>query len=144
MTARAEAALTDAASFKAAADAKQAVIERDTLEQAARVADRATEPLSVFVSRKERRVFVRQGFEPVFEADVEILEPELPLGTHVYTAVQAPAEQGAMKWVALSIPSAVRNDEPRSSRAGGVVQPATLSTPAHPATSSDEIRAAVR
>jgi hypothetical protein len=107
---------TDAAAFHAAGEAKAAVAERDAAEHAARVAERATEPVSIFVSRKERRVFVRQGFEPVFEADVEILEPQVPLGTHVFTAVAPPAEGGAMKWVALTVPGQVsgqaRSDAP--------------------------------
>jgi lipoprotein-anchoring transpeptidase ErfK/SrfK len=115
--ARADADAADAAAFHAAAEAKAAVAERDAAEQAARVADRATQPVSIFVSRKEHRVYVRQGFEPVFEADVEIAEPELRLGTHVLTAISAPDaannqsvaqadfQAGSMKWVAVTIPA---------------------------------------
>jgi hypothetical protein len=106
----------DAAAFHTAAEAKAAVLERDLAEHAARVAERATEPLSVFVSRKERRVFVRQGFEPVFEADVEIADPQTPLGTHVLTAVAAPEEGGALRWVAMTIPGQARADTPVASR----------------------------
>ena len=126
---KAAAALADAAAFHAAAEAKAAVAERDRLEAAARVATRATEPLSVFVSRKDRRVAVRQGFEPVFEADIEIAEPQLPLGTHVFTAVAPPSGAGAMQWVAITVPTNVpseaRKDERRSgskSRAAPVVE----------------------
>ncbi len=126
--ARAEAQAADTAAFHAAAEAKAAVAERDAAEQAARVADRVTEPVSIFVSRKERRVFVRQGFEPVFEADIEIAEPQTPLGTHVFTAVAAPDatgtagnpgggatgghHNGVMKWVALTIPGQARLEAP--------------------------------
>ncbi len=105
-----EAERADAAAFHAAAEAKAAVAERDVLEHSARVATRATEPISVFVSRKNHRVYVRQGFEPVFEADVDILDPLAPLGTHVFTAVEAPADTGALRWTALTIPDAGRAD----------------------------------
>lgn len=100
----AEAMRSEAAAFHAAAEAKAAIAERDALQDAARVAERATEPLTVFVSRKLHRVFVRQGFEPVFEADVEIADADAPLGTHVFTAVGAPSEGGGLRWVALTVP----------------------------------------
>ncbi len=121
--ARADADAADAAAFHAAAEAKAAVAERDAAEQAARVADRATQPVSIFVSRRDHRVYVRQGFEPVFEADVEIAEPEMPLGTHVLTAITAPeaansqsasgagSQAGSMTWVAITIPTPSRGAE---------------------------------
>ena len=41
----------------------------------------------MFVSRKEGKLFVRKGFEPVFDVPVTIERPERPLGTHVFTAL---------------------------------------------------------
>ena len=64
--ARETAAASDAAAFHAAGEAKAAVEERDALQDAARIAERATEPVSIFVSRRDHKVYVRQGFEPVF------------------------------------------------------------------------------
>lgn len=95
---------SDAAAFHAAAEAKAALAERDALQDAARISERATEPVSIFISRREHRVYVRQGFEPVFEADIEIAESETPLGTHIFTAVAAPAESNALSWVAVTLP----------------------------------------
>src|SRR5262249_61431024 len=43
--------------------------------------------VAVFVSRKEKQVFVRQGFVPLFELPVAIDDPDQPLGTHVFTAM---------------------------------------------------------
>jgi hypothetical protein len=40
--------------------------------------------ISVFVSRKEGKLFVRKGFEPVFDVPVTFERPDQPLGTHVY------------------------------------------------------------
>ncbi|HEY5127100.1 MAG TPA: L,D-transpeptidase [Bradyrhizobium sp.] len=62
-------------------------------------------PVQVFVSRKQGKVFVRQGFEPLFEAPVTITEPDRPLGTHVFTAMQIQEDGAAMRWTAVTIPS---------------------------------------
>ncbi len=148
--ARRSAQTADAEAFHAAAEAKAAVAERDLAEHAARVAERAMEPVSVFVSRKERRVFVRQGFEPVFEADVEIAEPQTPLGTHVFTATAAPDSDGAMRWVAITIPGQARADVAPvagagraggrgAERAQGVVVPATAAAALDRIKFSDEV-----
>ncbi len=59
-------------------------------------------PISVFVSRKERRMFVRKGFEPLFDVPVTISNPERPLGEHIFTAM-AVGEADA-HWNAISLP----------------------------------------
>jgi L,D-transpeptidase-like protein len=69
-----EAAVTTEAARVAAADA-------------ARELTRALQPISVFISRKTQRLYVRRGFQPILESPVTILEPERPIGTHVFTAM---------------------------------------------------------
>jgi lipoprotein-anchoring transpeptidase ErfK/SrfK len=63
--------------------------------------------VSVFVSLKENRVYVRQNMEPLFDAPVTIARPGEPIGTHVYTAMSAKAD-GSMRWTVVSIPSAYK------------------------------------
>jgi hypothetical protein len=63
-------------------------------------------PVSVFISRKEGRLFVRQGFAPVFDARVTFDHPERPLGTHVFSACAVASEANAVRWTMVSIPSA--------------------------------------
>jgi lipoprotein-anchoring transpeptidase ErfK/SrfK len=63
-----------------------------------------TGPISIFVSRKEKKLFVRRGFEPVFDAPIAF-DGEQPLGTHVYTATNAPADGTLLHWVTISIAS---------------------------------------
>src|SRR5207248_2750404 len=46
---------------------------------------RKVDRVSVFVSRKAGKLFVRQGFTPLFDVPVNIRDPEQPLGTHVFT-----------------------------------------------------------
>ena len=61
-------------------------------------------PISVFVSRKLSKLFVRQGFSPLFDVPVKIENPEEPLGTHVFTAMELQNEGAAIRWTVVSIP----------------------------------------
>jgi hypothetical protein len=58
--------------------------------------------VSVFISREEGKLYVRQDFEALLEVPVTIREPERPIGTHVFTAMDRVAN-GAMRWTVLSI-----------------------------------------
>jgi len=61
-------------------------------------------PISVFVSRKESKLFVRKGFEPIFSAPVTFAEPDHPLGTHVYTALSLKDDNSTMRWNVVTMP----------------------------------------
>ena len=61
--------------------------------------------VSVFVSRKQNRLFVRQGFVPLFDLPLTVAAPERPLGTHVFTAMALTENGTAMRWTVVSIPS---------------------------------------
>jgi hypothetical protein len=61
-------------------------------------------PLSVFVSRKFSKLFVRQGFTPLFDVPVRIQNPEQPLGTHVFTAMDSQADGASIRWTVVSLP----------------------------------------
>jgi lipoprotein-anchoring transpeptidase ErfK/SrfK len=62
-----------------------------------------TGTVAVFISRKEKKLFVRQGFEPLFEIPVEIDHPEQPFGTHVFTALGLTDNGTRMRWNVMSI-----------------------------------------
>jgi lipoprotein-anchoring transpeptidase ErfK/SrfK len=62
-----------------------------------------TGTVAVFISRKERKLFVRQGFAPLFEVPVEIEHPEQPFGTHVFTALGFTDNGTNMRWNVMSI-----------------------------------------
>jgi hypothetical protein len=66
-------------------------------------------PISVFVSRKQGKVFVRQGFTELFDMPVTIADPDRPLGTHVYTAMALTDDGKALRWNVISIPSGYRH-----------------------------------
>jgi hypothetical protein len=75
----------------AAGSAQAASVE--TTRQAAREQD----PISVLVSRKTQRLYVRRDFEPLFDSPVTIVDPDRPIGTHVYTAL-AQTSAGMRMW----------------------------------------------
>jgi lipoprotein-anchoring transpeptidase ErfK/SrfK len=61
--------------------------------------------VAVFVSRKENRLFVRQGFIPLFDTPVVIDEPDRPLGTHVFTAMAVTDNGAGMRWNLITFPT---------------------------------------
>ena len=63
-------------------------------------------PISVFISRKEGKLYVRKGFEPVFDAPVTFEEPNRPLGTHVFTALAVNGDNTTLRWNVVSMPGA--------------------------------------
>jgi len=64
-----------------------------------------TGQVAVFVSRKEKKVFVRQGFVPLFELPVAIDDPDQPLGTHVFTALAVTGDGTGMRWNLMTVPT---------------------------------------
>jgi hypothetical protein len=90
----------------AATSAGEANVEaqrmRATTAEAAREAARALEPASVFISRKTQRLYVRQAFQPILESPVTIQDPDRPIGTHVFTAMERIGDDG-MRWSVVSL-----------------------------------------
>jgi hypothetical protein len=89
----------------ALAPAREAAVASDSARaaatKAASEAARELEPVSVFISRKAQRLYVRRGFEPILESPVTILDPDRPIGTHVFTAV-ARTETG-LRWSVVAL-----------------------------------------
>src|SRR5947209_1208119 len=97
---RAEAPAQTAPASQAALPPAQAI----TATPAAKPA-MPTGPISIFVSRKEKKLFVRQNFKPIYETPIAF-DGDQPLGTHVFTATNAPADGATLHWVIVSIASA--------------------------------------
>ncbi len=85
------------------ADAKAAEDKRVALLAEAHDAQRKMSPVSVFISRATQKLYVRQAFEPIFEAPITIRDPDKPLGTHIITAVDYADGNNAMRWNVVSI-----------------------------------------
>jgi hypothetical protein len=91
--------LDAAASTKEAAAAAESA--RAAAAKAAREAARQLEPVSIFISRKTQRLYVRRGFEPVLDVPVTIHDADRPIGTHVFTAM-ARADAG-LRWTVVAL-----------------------------------------
>jgi hypothetical protein len=61
-------------------------------------------PISIFVSRKEKKIYVRQNFSPLFYAPVTIDHPEQAFGTHVFTAMAYLDDGATLRWNVVSLP----------------------------------------
>jgi len=131
---------SDAAKAAAAADAKKDetrlpdVVKADvakadvtkadvakTVAAKAETAKRAGQ-ISVFISRKDSRLYARQNFEPLFDSPVTIAPSDRPLGTHVFTVDVDRNDPNILHWSVVSLPVSargqvreqVREAEPRS------------------------------
>jgi lipoprotein-anchoring transpeptidase ErfK/SrfK len=72
-------------------------------------------PVSVYISRKTGKLYVRQNQKPVFDAPVTFTNPDQPLGTHVYTALDyANDAKTELSWNAISIPASSAKPDTRT------------------------------
>ena len=101
--ARAEASSKMAAALEATKQQLSSAAERTAAEQLARDTRLKAWPLSILVSRRTQRIYVRHGFEPVLELPALIKEPGRPIGTHAFYAVEGDGAERA--WIAASLGS---------------------------------------
>ena len=77
--------------------------ERVAAVEAARQMARELEPVSILISRKTQRLYVRQGFEPILESPVTIVDADRPIGTHVFTAMERTGAETNLRWSVVSL-----------------------------------------
>lgn len=114
--ARAAEAAKSPAAFAAVETYKHAVEAAEAASDLVEEADRRREQVSVLISRKEGRIFIRQNWKEVWEAPITIRDPERPLGTHVYSAVEAAPDGASLRWTAISMPAERADSAPRRGR----------------------------
>jgi hypothetical protein len=111
------------ASARAAAAAAEAM--RKAAAQAAQEAARDLEPVSMFISRKTQRLYVRRGFQTIWDSPVTILDADRLMGTHVFTAMERTDGDVGVRWSAVTLgdahPRAVEV-EPQGQARGRVAQ----------------------
>jgi hypothetical protein len=62
-------------------------------------------PITVFISRKQGRLYVRQDFQPLFDVPITVAQPDMPLGTHVFTALGYTGDDHTkLRWNVVSLP----------------------------------------
>ena len=93
----------------AATSAREAAAAAETARaaaaEAARQVARELQPVSVLISRKTQRLYVRQAFKPVLESPVTIADPDRPIGTHVFTAAERTTDDAKLRWNVVSLGS---------------------------------------
>jgi hypothetical protein len=109
-----------------AADAAETA--RAAAAEAARQVARELEPVSVLISRKTQRLYVRQAFEPIFESPVTIADPDRPIGTHIFTAIERSSGDANLRWSVVSLgggrpPGVTIEPNSRARRDGREVEP---------------------
>jgi lipoprotein-anchoring transpeptidase ErfK/SrfK len=82
-------------------EAKAAEDARDAAQDVASEAKRKTLPISVFVSRKTQRFYVRQGYVPIFEGPITVRDPDKSIGSYVFTAFDN--SDGRVRWGVVSM-----------------------------------------
>ncbi len=97
----------------AAKDAAKAAGRRKAdIAKAANEAKLALEPVSIFISRATRKLYVRRNthkpwpdggdvFDATIEVPVTIRNPDKPIGTHVFTAMAR--NEAGLRWTAVTI-----------------------------------------
>src|SRR5262249_56743257 len=77
----------------------------DVAKELAKVAAAKKTPITIFISRKRQRLYIRQDFAPLFDSAVTIAQPDAPLGTHVFTALEFTGpEHTILRWNVVSLP----------------------------------------
>ena len=88
--------------------AREAAVAADRARVAAadatRKATRDLEPVSVFISRKTQRLYVRQAFQPILEIPVTVRDADRPIGTYIFTAMERAGTH--IRWSFVSLVSA--------------------------------------
>ena len=86
-------------------EAAEAKIAGKAAAAALAEASRRLKPLSVFISRKTGRLYVRQDFEPLFDVPVSIRDADREIGTHLYVSARAAPDGASLHWQAVSMPA---------------------------------------
>lgn len=71
--------------------------------------------ISIFVSLRNQRIYIRQGQDPLLEAPISVDDPNRRYGTHVFTAMRYDATGDNFDWrlVSAQLPAADRFEGPR-------------------------------
>jgi hypothetical protein len=108
------------------------------------VAPKRTGHVAVFISRKDRRLYVRQNFSPVFDVPVTINDPDKPFGTFVFTAHGDKEDVTALHWSVVAMPYAIKRTVTKpparsGKRAKSIVETSLAAPPATAADALDRI-----
>jgi hypothetical protein len=94
---------------------------------------KGTGPISVFISRKDAKLYVRQNFAPLFNVPVTIAPSDRPLGTHIFTAEADKTDANILHWSVVTLPASHRaerrEDDERGARHRRIAGAAEIAKP---------------
>jgi L,D-transpeptidase catalytic domain len=100
-------------------EVRAAEAEKMAASKEAEAVERLLSPVSVFISRKTQRLYVRQDFQPVLEMPVTIRDAGDPIGTHIYTALDYANGGAGLRWSAVSLDGRGADQSGKPNRKGG-------------------------
>jgi hypothetical protein len=103
--AKGEAPLKTDAAARARDEARVAEAEKVSAVEASREAARMMSPVSIFISRKMQRLYVRKSFQPMLESPITIHDADHPIGTHIFTVLDYANGGADLRWSAVSMDS---------------------------------------
>jgi hypothetical protein len=109
--------------------ASGAEAEKASAIAAAKEAAHRMHPVSVLISLKTQRLYVRQRFEPVLESPVTIQDPDQPIGTHIFTALGYADGGNAVTWSAVTLARRAEDDGRGAEIGGGPRRRSSLPPP---------------
>lgn len=71
-------------------------------------------PISVFISGKTGRLYARQGWYPILDVPVTIRNPEVALGTHLYTAIDRKTNGPDLEWNVVTVEDGAERHDGRA------------------------------
>ncbi len=88
---------------KAGQMARVAQADVASLERAIKMRAR---PIHILISRKTSKIHIRQGYEDILVAPIEIIDPDKPMGTHLLQPVREADDGYTLQWAAVTVPDA--------------------------------------
>lgn len=109
-----------------AADPPAASVDRSIIAEGS-APGRKDGPVSLFISRKDGKLYARQKFAPLFEMPATIGGGDQNLGTHVFTATRL-RDDGTMQWSVVTLPSSLRQPAANATTKRGGGRSAAIAT----------------
>lgn len=75
---------------------------RDRLKDAKKAYERRKRPITVLLSKHSNKLYVRQGYDPVLDADIEFEIGDAPIGTHFFHATGYSKDGTDLTWQAVT------------------------------------------
>lgn len=85
------------------ASAREALAtNRERLAAAKKAQERRELPITILLTKHSGKLYVRQGYDPVYETDITFKNPEAPLGTQVFHAMDWSEDATDLVWHAVT------------------------------------------